>query len=67
MMIAPVTSRGREAYPTRVRLNVGDVDGWIVLDQIRMVDKARLCDKIGVLEAAAILNVKCTIKEMLVE
>ncbi|MDA8228500.1 type II toxin-antitoxin system PemK/MazF family toxin [Desulfosporosinus lacus] len=43
------------------------IEQWIVLDQIRTVDKARLCDKIGVLEAAAILNVKCTIKEMLVE
>ena len=67
VMIAPITSRGREGYPTRVRLTVGDVDGLIVLDQIRMVDKARLCGKIGVLEAAVILRVKCTIKEMLVE
>ena len=67
VMIAPVTSRGREGYPTRVRLTVADVDGWIILDQIRTVDKARLCGKIGVLEVAAILDVKCTIKEMLVE
>jgi len=67
VMIAPVTSKGREGYPTRIRLTVGDVDGWIVLDQIRTVDKARLCAKIGVLEIATILNVKCIIKEMLVE
>ncbi|HBW38728.1 MAG TPA: transcriptional regulator [Desulfosporosinus sp.] len=67
VMIAPVTSRGREGYPTRVRLTISDVAGWIVLDQIRTVDKARLCEKIGVLEAATILNVKCTIREMLVE
>jgi len=67
VMIALVTSKGREGYPTRVRLSIGDVDGWIVLDQIRTVDKARLCEKIGVLEASAIHNVKCTIKEMLVE
>jgi len=67
VIIAPVTSRGREGYPTRVRLAMGDVDGWIVLDQIRTVDKARLCEKIGVLEIAAISIVKCTIKEMLVD
>jgi len=67
VMIAPVTSKGREGYPTRVRLIIGDVDGWIVLDQIRTVDKARLCEKLGAMEAAAILNVKCTIKEMLVD
>lgn len=67
VMIAPVTSRGREGYPTRVRLTVDGVDGWIALDQIRTVDKARLCEKIGVLDATVILNVKCTIKEMLVE
>ena len=67
VMIAPVTSRGREGYPTRIRITVGDVDGWIVSDQIRTIDKARFCEKIGKLDTEAILNVKSTIKEMLVD
>jgi len=29
------STKGREGYLTRVTLTVGDVDGWIVLDQIR--------------------------------
>ena len=66
VMIAPVTSRGREGYPTRIRITVDDVNGWIVLDQIRTIDKARFCEKIGNLNTEDILNVKSTIKEMLV-
>ncbi|HZK54810.1 MAG TPA: type II toxin-antitoxin system PemK/MazF family toxin [Desulfosporosinus sp.] len=67
VIIAPVTSRGRDGYPTRVKLTMGDVDGWIVLDHIRTVDKARLCEKIGVMDIATISKAKCTIKEMLVD
>ena len=67
VMIAPVTSRGREGYPTRIRITVGDVNGWIVLDQIRTIDKARLYENIGKLNSEDILKVKSTIKEMLVD
>lgn len=67
IIIAPVTSKGREGYPTRVKLMVNDVDGWIVLDQIRSIDKARLCEKIGNLSTEEIIEVKSIIKEMLVD
>ncbi|MDD2235023.1 MAG: type II toxin-antitoxin system PemK/MazF family toxin [Desulfitobacteriaceae bacterium] len=67
VMIAPVTSRGREGYPTRIRITVGDVNGWIVLDQLRTIDKARLYENIGKLNSEDILKVKSTIKEMLVD
>lgn len=67
VMIAPITSRGREKYPTRIIVAVNDVSGWIVLDQIRSIDKARLCEKIGNLNTKDILNVKSIIKEMLVD
>lgn len=67
VMIAPVTSRGREGYPTRIRTTVGDANGWIELDQIRTIDKARFSEKIGFLNTEDILKVKSTIKEMLVD
>ncbi|NLW47871.1 MAG: type II toxin-antitoxin system PemK/MazF family toxin [Firmicutes bacterium] len=67
IIIAPVTSKGREGYPTRVKLRVNDVDGWIVLDQIRSIDKTRLCEKIGDLTTEEIIEVKSIIKEMLVD
>ena len=67
VIIAPVTSRSREGYPTRVKLSVKDISGWIVLDQIRAIDKARLCEKIGELGAEEIKAVKSIVKEMLVD
>ena len=67
IIIAPVTSKGRAGYPTRVKLTVNDVNGWIVLDQIRAIDKTRLCEKIGDLTTEEIVKVKRIIKEMLVD
>lgn len=67
IIIAPVTSKGREGYPTRVKMRVNDVDGWIVLDQIRSIDKTRLCEQIGDLTIEEITEVKSIIKEMLVD
>jgi mRNA interferase MazF len=67
IIIAPVTSRGREGYPTRIKFAVNDVTGWIVLDQIRAIDKTRVCEKIGDLNVEEIMAVKSIIKEMLVD
>lgn len=67
IIIAPVTSRGREGYPTRSKVAVNDIEGWIVLDQIRSIDKTRLCDMIGNLCTEEIMAVKNIIKEMLVD
>lgn len=67
VMIAPVTSRGREGYPTRIRITVDDVNGWIELDQIRTIHKVKFCEKIGNLNTEDIINVKSTIKEMMVD
>ena len=66
-IVAPVTSRGGEGYPTRVRVAVQDIVGFIVLDQIRAIDRSRLCERIGVLDAEEIMEVKSVIKEMLVD
>lgn len=67
IIISPVTNRGREWYPTRIKVTIDEVNGWIVLDQIRSIDKTRLCDKIGNLNSEDILDVKSIIKEMLVD
>lgn len=67
IIVAPITSKGREGYPTRVKIAVNNVDGWIVLDQIRAIDKTRLCDRIGELTSLETLEVKNIIKEMLVD
>ena len=59
VIIAPMTIKGRD-YPTRVPCTFQGVDGQIVLDQIRTVDKTRLAKKLGRLSPAAsdrVLNV----------
>jgi len=44
-----------------------NTDGWIVLDQIRTIDKTRLVKKMGKIDRKIIHNVKKVIKEMLVD
>lgn len=67
IIIAPVTSQGRDGYPTRTRINIANISGWIVLDQLRAIDKNRLCDQVGKLCDDEIAVIKNIIKEMLVE
>jgi mRNA interferase MazF len=66
VMIAPMTTKSHD-YPTRVRVDFRDKIGWVVLDQIRTVDKARLTKKLDSIEKKEVLRVKAIIKEMLVE
>lgn len=66
IIIAPMTTKSH-AYPTRVKLKFAGKIGWIVLDQIRTVDKKRIIQKLGTLESQSILQIKETIQEMLVD
>ena len=42
-------------------------DGWIVLDQIRTIDKIRLKEKASHLREIEIIKIKSVLKEMLVD
>ena len=66
VIIAPMTSKSH-SYPTRVKVTFQNKIGWIVLDQIRTVDKVRLVKKFGKISDEAIKKVKAMIKEMLVD
>lgn len=66
LIIAPMTSQSKR-YPTRVEVMHDNKIGWIVLDQIRTVDKQRILKSLGNLTDLEIDRVKSTIKEMLVE
>ena len=66
VIIAPMTTKSYN-YPTRIALKFQNKNGWIVLDQIRTVDKKRLVKKLGCIDATIIHRVKCVIKEMLVD
>ena len=61
---APMTSKSRN-YPTRVKI---DDNSYIVLDQIRTIDKKRVIKKLGeVNDIEIIIKIKQVIKEMLVD
>lgn len=66
VIIAPMTTKSH-AYPTRIELEFAGKRGWIVLDQIRTVDKGRLIKKLGTLDQGEIAQVKNTLKKMLVD
>lgn len=66
VIIAPMTSTSKN-YPTRIKTTLDERDGWIVLDQIRCVDKSRLVKVVGVLKQEVVMKVKAAIKEMLID
>jgi mRNA interferase MazF len=66
VIVAPMTTKSHP-YPSRVEVTFGGKTGWVVLDQIRTVDKSRLMKKLGKISDEEIKKVKSTIKEMLVE
>ena len=66
IIIAPITSSSK-SYPTRVFLKNTKVKGWIVLDQIRTIDRQRVIKTLGVLTEKEILNVKSIIRETFVD
>lgn len=66
VIIAPMTTKSHD-YPTRVRVDFRDKIGWVVLDQIRTVDKERLTKKLGSIDKKEVLRIKSIIKEMLVD
>ncbi|MCO5257354.1 MAG: type II toxin-antitoxin system PemK/MazF family toxin [Lentimicrobium sp.] len=64
--IAPMTSQSRK-YPTRVKVKHNDQIGWVVIDQIRTIDKQRIIKILGKLADKEIIEVKNTIRETFVE
>ncbi len=66
IVIAPMTSSSK-AYPTRVEVNHDNKTGWIVLDQIRTVDRKRIIKVFGNLSEKEFKNVKIVLRETFVD
>lgn len=62
-IIAPMTSTCK-LYPTRIPVSFGKKEGYIVLDQIRTVDKSRLVKLLGTIEKGTAQNILKTLQEM---
>ena len=66
IVVSPLTSSSKP-YPTRVEIKQTKIKGWVVLDQIRTVDRTRIIKKLGNLTTSEIEAVKTVIKETYVE
>jgi mRNA interferase MazF len=66
VIVAPMTTQGR-SYPSRIPCRFQGKAGWVVLDQLRTVDKARLVRRLGRLGVTARRAVLATLAEMFAE
>jgi len=66
IVVAPMTSSSK-SYPTRVEINHDKKKGWIVLDQIRTVDRQRIIKVLGNLTEKEIGKVKDVLKETYID
>jgi len=66
IIIAPMTSQSKN-YPTRIEVKHQNKKGWIVVDQIRTIDKQRIIKKLDILSEKEILHLKNVLKETLVD
>ena len=66
VVIAPMTSQSKH-YPTRIEVKHNNKKGWIVLDQMRTVDRQRILKVLDRLTDREIVKVKSIIKETFVD
>jgi mRNA interferase MazF len=53
IVVAPMTTQSRK-YPTRIEVEHDNKIGWIVIDQIRTIDKQRIIKVVGRLSSPEI-------------
>lgn len=66
IVIAPVTNTSKP-YPTRIQISGKLTKGWIVVDQIRVIDRQRVVKQLGDLQQEEIVELKAVIKETYVD
>jgi mRNA interferase MazF len=66
VVIAPMTSTSRK-YPTRVKVKHNSQEGWVVMDQLRTIDKIRIVKKFDSLSEKEIRECKRVIRETFVD
>ncbi len=66
IIIAPMTTSSRK-YPTRIEVKHDKKTRWVIIDQIRTIDKKRIIKVLGKLSQPEIKEVKSVIKETFVD
>lgn len=65
IVVCQITSSLKD-YPTRISINQGKINGQIVIDQIRTIDKKRVLKILGVCKKETIQKIKSIINETFV-
>lgn len=66
IVVSPMTSSSK-SYPTRVEITHEKKKGWIVLDQIRTVDRQRIIKVLGNLSEKETAKLKEVLRETYVD
>jgi mRNA interferase MazF len=66
IIVAPMTSTSKK-YPTRIEVKHDKKIGWIVVDQIRTIDKQRIIKVLGRLSQPETKELKSVIRETFVD
>ncbi len=66
IVIAPMTSNSKP-YPTRIQIRHTKIKGWVVLDQVRTIDRVRIIKILDILTEKEIYSLKATIQETYVQ
>lgn len=66
LTVAPMTTKSK-GYPTRVKVRLKGKTVWVVLDQIRTIDKVRVVKVLGSISPKEIIDCKAVIRAALVD
>ncbi len=66
IIIVPMTTSSKK-YPTRIEVKYDRKTGWIIIDQIRTIDKQRIIKILGRLSQPEIKELKSVVKETFVD
>ena len=66
IVIAPMTTSSKN-YPTRIEVKHDSKIRWVVLDQIRTIDKQRIIKDLGRLTKSEINEIKSVLKETYID
>ena len=66
IVISPITSKSKK-YPTRIKIRHDNKIDWVVIDQIRTIDKQRIIKILSKLSYPEIKKVKTILKDKFVD
>jgi mRNA interferase MazF len=66
IIIAPMTTVSK-LYPTRIKIMHNGQEGWVIIDQIRTIDKTRIIQQAGFLTDQEILACKNIMRQTFVD